>query len=704
MTTDSPHYLSPKTASLTDNLTMPKGPPIKRLLTLPAYYWVLLACLAGLLVHTAFLPIWLSVLGTIVIFVQKLSIRNLPIGKKTLFLFYDIGQFFLFFGGILGLWLQFGQLFGLEFSVSFLLLCMICKICELKERRDAYVMLNMSLFVLVSAFLWTQGALMTIGVAMGAMIALFGFVALNENADSTATPRLQSLKSVALPALPLLVVLFLFFPRISPLWHMPMASGQATTGVSDSMSPGDFSNLSKSTELAFRVEFDGKVPPRHELYWRAMVFSDFDGITWRPHALRPAVWRSFDKTPEWATPLTDAKGMAYRVLLEPNHQHWLTSLEHSRLTHSRGLAVTDEFTFRSFSPVAQNFSYKANYLPAVKFEDALTTHHYEMNLALPQTGNEKSKEFAKTLMNTAQGDPQKFVSLFQNHIHNNNFRYTLSPPLLQNDRIDEFLFGTQAGFCEHYASSFVFLARAAGIPARVVVGYQGGEFGRDGKSWEVRQMDAHAWAEIWTETDGWQRIDPTAFVAPSRIEDGMDSLTNSVGSEMFGDGVVGAIGYQQFRLLQNLRRYSDQASYYWQKNIVGFDQANQADTLLQLFNISSLKQQLFYLIGSFVGIVACIVGYFWHRRRVVYHPLDLPFIKLSKKLGKRTPSLAMASNEPILTYLARLSRTADSDTKQLLDNLSRTYRQHRFGKANKRNARAILDKNSRALYKILCQK
>src|SRR5690606_11789098 len=167
-------------------------------------------------------------------------------------------------------------------------------------------------------------------------------------------------------------------------------------------------------------------------------------------------------------------------------------------------------------------------------------------------------------------DPVRYMQALERWINQTDFRYTLSPPRLNNNRIDEFLFETKAGFCEHYSSSFTFMMRAAGIPARVVAGYQGGELSRGGNVWEVRQKDAHAWTEVWLDGQGWVRVDPTAFVAPERVEQGMDALTQAQGATMFGDGASAQISYQQYQMLQSLRRLSDQASYYWQKDVVGY--------------------------------------------------------------------------------------------------------------------------------------
>jgi hypothetical protein len=244
-------------------------------------------------------------------------------------------------------------------------------------------------------------------------------------------------------------------------------------------------------------------------------------------------------------------------------------------------------------------------------------------------------------------------------INQTDFRYTLSPPRLNNNRIDEFLFETKAGFCEHYSSSFTFMMRAAGIPARVVAGYQGGELSRGGNVWEVRQKDAHAWTEVWLEGQGWIRVDPTAFVAPERVEQGMDALTQAQGATMFGDGASAQISYQQYQMLQTLRRLSDQASYYWQKDVVGYDQDKQADSLLKWFNIRSITQQIIWLAASAITVMVILVFVIWQRRRKRWHPADLPLAQLSKRIGKSDKALARQESEGQLAWLERLAIAVD---------------------------------------------
>jgi hypothetical protein len=256
------------------------------------------------------------------------------------------------------------------------------------------------------------------------------------------------------------------------------------------------------------------------------------------------------------------------------------------------------------------------------------------------------------------------------------FRYTLSPPTLGSNRIDDFLFATRAGFCEHYASSFTYLMRAAGVPARVVAGYQGGQLGRDGKSWEVRQMDAHAWSEIWVQGRGWVRVDPTGFIAPNRVEQGMDTVTQTAGAKMFGEGVAGQISYQQFQMLQQARRLFDQASYYWQRDVVGYDQDRQRSSLFKWLNIQSVYQQVMVMFVTLVSVLALFGLWLWWRRRRVWDKHDWIMVQLSNRLAKKDKTLARQDSEGVLAWLARLEPNVTD--KAALQALAALYRQIRY--------------------------
>lgn len=665
-----------------------------KIFALPAYHWVVLTGILVLIPHLATLPAWLSVLAMVSLLAQKPAIkqrmaRTLPLQKaqrviKLLVLFFGMGAIYA----------QYGKLLGVDVAVGFLVLCFCVKAWELYAKRDAYVLLNLGLFVLGSAFLMSQSLSVVILGLPALMASMMSFIALSDETNDTGQGRLRSLMMLTLPAIPILLVLFVFFPRLPPLWSLPMAGKNATTGISDSMSPGDFSNLSQSTKLAFRAEFEGKIPSRQSLYWRGLVLSNFDGTTWTQSDLTQGFWSSSDinSPPEWIKSVPVGQPTPYKVILEPTEQHWLFALDYPMLYPKKGLGLSGEFVLRSHMPVSVQLQYQSAYYPHSQIDLELGDLQRRVNVRLPKEGNPQSHAFAQALFNDSGQDPKRYINAIQRHISTGGFSYTLSPPLLQKERIDEFLFGTKAGFCEHYASSFTFLMRAVGIPARVVAGYQGGELGRDGQSWEVRQMDAHAWSEVWLEGEGWVRIDPTAFVASDRIDDGMGALTDAGGAEMFGEGIAGQWGYQQFRLLQTLRRYSDQMSYYFQKQVVGYDQDKQKSSLFRWFNIKSFVMQFVVLAGLLVLLVGLFLVFMWYKRKKRHHPLDAMLFKLSARLAKADPSLAYEDSEPYLSWLDRVS--AKMGQTEHIEELKRLYRSIRYGQGT-------MDKQTMARFAVL---
>lgn len=574
----------------------------------------------------------------------------------------QIGVFLLLAGG---LYWHYGREFNTDFFVSFLLLCLIGKSFELITRRDGYIMLNLALFVLAATFLWGQSPARALAAMIVLAVVLLGFIALSDSDNKTGAGRLKMLGLLMLPAMPLLVVLFLFFPRVPPLWSLNLGKDKSISGVSDSMSPGDFAQLSKSTELAFRAKFDTP-PSRDDLYWRGLVFSDFDGTTWRP-AAKISLWNRHSAPPDWAQSYaasTQDKHAAYTISLQPTRQKWLFALDYSHVDISADL--TDKFTFVRREPINQPLDYTAQFYPNATTDSSLNAAQIAENTQLPD-GNPQARALAKSL--NGAGDVVQYIQNVRQYMQDNQFSYTLSPPQLGSARVDDFLFGSKAGFCEHYASSFVFLMRAQQIPARVVAGYQGGELSLDKKTWEVRQMDAHAWAEVWIDGRGWTRVDPTAFVSPDRIDTGMDALTDR--QNLFGAGIMGRLGQSQFKLLQSLGRLSSQLDFYWQDSVVGFDSESQSKKLTDWFNIGSKGMQILLMAAAVALMGALWAAFLWRRRQQLVNPFDRAVASLSARLAKKDAARARRDDETELAFLTRVAGAG----------AAAHYRHWRFGRA-----------------------
>ena len=444
-----------------------------------------------------------------------------------------------------GLILSLGLNFSLMAMVSLLLVGFSLKLLEMKNQKDFVLLIYIALFILATQFIFFNHVL----------AALYGFVCLlllcaslmqlyqgnTEQQGSVVKKIKQALRSsgfILLQAIPLMVVLFVAMPRLGSFWAVP-APQHAKTGMSDSMSPGEMSELIKSDELAFRVTFTDDIPANEKLYWRSLVFSYFDGRRWsQAHNKRneqtfsaqdfqtsnqPALgWRKNihyigDKT-------------TYEIIAEPSGQSWLYALAAPEVW-SNDVVMASDLHLQARSPVDKRLSYRVtsalNYRIEVGAQEAAIR---EQNLQLPEGVNPETRRLAhEWLIET--GDAEKLIEKLFDYYHR-SFFYTLRPPSLGKDTVDEFLWQSRQGFCEHFASSFVFFMRAAGIPARVVVGYQGGELNPVEHYLVVRQRDAHAWAEVWVENRGWVLFDPTSAVAPERIRHGIEESLSATDQQL----------------------------------------------------------------------------------------------------------------------------------------------------------------------------
>ncbi len=473
---------------------------------------------------------------------------------------------------------------GVEAGTAFLTTFLYAKALESKNKRDVIILFNFALFVSASLFLHSQSiwmALLVICCLISCFLGLYRVQRLEFNV--TRTTQIQSIKAdlkdvaktVAL-AVPFFIVLFMFFPRFPPLWQIPISSQKGVTGISDQMSPGDIAELSQSSELAFRIMGDlKKLPPQQELYWRAMVLDQYDGTTWTRHHLHENIQPNLSQHNSLNA---QNQPVEYQYLAADARQKWITALEYSipnerRFSVHQDYAITANRLVQRQQPISllwvgrdvENESENdSENEPAT-----LSMLQKRISLNYPTQTDNQAQQLAQQLFKDSRSKPEVYIRHVLAWYQQQNFSYSLKPGLLGEHRIDEFLFKTRRGFCEHYASSFVMLMRYAGIPARVVVGYQGGQVAPDGKSWEVRQLDAHAWSEVFINGH-WQRVDPTAMIAPQRLDMGMQNYMANERS-VFGDEQFSALRYQQFSMLKQLRVWSDYASFQWQNKVVGYD-------------------------------------------------------------------------------------------------------------------------------------
>jgi transglutaminase-like putative cysteine protease len=398
-----------------------------------------------------------------------------------------------------------------------------------------------------------------------------------------------------------MLLLFLFFPRLEPLWSLPQPSNKGLTGLSDSMAPGDMAELSKSAALVFRASFEGPIPPRTQLYWRSLTLEQFDGRRWSQSLRAQTV-----QLPQWHK---QGDALSYSIVMEPSGRPWLSSLDvaESNLPDVRQM---NDFRLQRRRPIEQSLLYSVTSWPDATREAQLSENIQRQDLQLPPKGNPQARQWATDLARRYP-KPDALAQAMLDYFAREPYHYTLKPPTLGPDSIDDFLFDSRRGFCAHYAGAMTFVLRAAGIPARVVAGYQGGELNPDGEYLTVRQFDAHAWVEYWQPGVGWRSVDPTAAVAPQRIEQGLEQAL-AADEAFLEDSPMSALRYRNVPWINSVRLSWDNLNYGWQRWVLGYQGQEQLRVLNRWF--SGLEIPAFLAgLGLLLGLVALWVFKPWQR-------------------------------------------------------------------------------------------
>jgi transglutaminase-like putative cysteine protease len=480
----------------------------------PANLWLITGTALVLIPHLAYQKIAIVVCGlTLLLWRLLYEFRYVSLPPKWL-------RIVMAFSAFAAVGALYHTIFGRNAGVALLLVMLCLKLLEMKTRRDFVVTVCLGYFVVITGFLYSQSILVAVYMFLAILVLTTAFITyhrLNATFWQPATMRLAGV--MLLQALPLALLLFVLFPRMQgALWGLPEDAFDAKTGLSDSMSPGRISRLSGNDSVAFRVQFNDQIPEPSRLYWRGPVLTQFDGETWEGRKNMGVPGGRRPRPPSLL--LTGDANYQYNIILEPHNKNWLFALDmptdippHSYLS--------PEYELRAARPVNKLMRYEARSHTQYHLQaDSLVNRH--LYLQLPSNIGIRAQRLIIQLITNLSGRErrdEKVVQAVLNYFRQQPFVYTKEPPLLSVDPIDEFLFITRKGFCEHYASAFTFLMRAAGIPARVVTGYQGGELNTLGDYVIVRQSDAHAWSEVWLQGKGWVRIDPTSVIPPQRVED-----------------------------------------------------------------------------------------------------------------------------------------------------------------------------------------
>lgn len=528
----------------------------------------------ALLLHSEFLPVWVLGLAA-VIMVWRYIIFTGKVKKAN-----GMTKSILVCLGFYGVYYSYGIALSIESAVTLLVASLSLKPLEVQTKRDSYVLLFLCILVQGQHFLFEQGPLAYLLVLMSLFVTLISLVFINQSARSNSHVSV-SIK-LFLFSLPLTLFLFFVLPRLGPLWSINMSTKAGVIGLSDSMSPGDVSELGRSDELAFRVKFIGDVPAMEHRYWRALVLDYFDGEKWEA-SYRPDVARSLS-----SDTLRVNDSFQYEIITQAHEKKWLYALQDAEPETDQINVLENGLLVYKYK-VMNAFQYQVKSNKPVLFDspdlqgiqvsrvgrggNALTALQRQAYLQLPASKNERSRQLVSNFV--AVSDNQlDVVKNISEYFLSNPFSYTLSPGLAESEhRVDEFLFETQLGFCAHYAGSVVFLLRGAGIPARVVLGYLGGEENPIGNYYSVYQYDAHAWVEFWIEGVGWLSIDPTGWVSPDRVSQGVEF---AVQSEFVGFKT-------EHKWLRGIRDQLQAFNYHWNDWMLGYKGEKQQAMMASVF-------------------------------------------------------------------------------------------------------------------------
>ncbi len=574
-----------------------------------------------------------------------------------------------------GVYLSFGKLMGKDPGVSLLLGLLTCKLLEMHAKRDLFVVLFLCYFLLLAQFFYDQSIVVALWVLVTLSVLLCTQLTFQfSNLRPGLWQRwLLATKLLGL-ALPFCILTFFLFPRISgPLWGMPSDAATARSGLSDTMSPGDVSKLVLSEEMVFRVKFLNQEPRREQQYWRGFVLQEFDGKNWSAVAEPISA----------ADPVEfSGKAILQEITLEPNNETWMFAIDlpsrapmindtqaNSRISANREL--------RSRSPNFGRLRYEVSSYPNYRYGINLTEEQRKLNLQLPKGFNPDTHNFARKL-SAQYPRPIDYVNQVLAHFARQNFVYTLEPEKLGRDSVDDFLFKTKAGFCAHYAGAFVVLMRAAGIPARVITGYQGGTMNTVDEYFEVRQSEAHAWTEVWLEGAGWQRVDPTIVVAPERIQAyGSQILNRRLSS---GTSPLIKLSPGSLSLLLQARMVWDAINNNWNQWVLNFNQSKQRNLLSKLgFEDVDWERTALILFGIGLALTGLLSWPFLRDKKKL-SPLENVYARYCKKMASR--GLARLRHEGPHAYLHRIIEQLPNETRIHSINFIEKYSAIQYGNAD----------------------
>ncbi|MFZ5524005.1 MAG: transglutaminase TgpA family protein [Pseudomonadota bacterium] len=621
-------------------------------------YGLLLSILMVIAPHADHLTLWVSSLcGVLLLWRAYLNHSGRPQPKKWLLMLITIA-------GTSGIAISFHTLFGREVGVTLLMLLATLKLMELNTTRDAMAVIYLALFIIITNFFYSQSIPTALYMLSTLLVITVAWIQVHGQ-SIPLKPRLRVAAILLLQAIPLTLILFVLFPRVQgPLWGLPQ-DAYSSSGLDDRMSPGSLSRLILSEAVAFRVSYKDNPPLREQMYWRGPVMWNFDGRVWTPG----------NTTEQFLAPKFTGLGQAidYTVTLEPHNKTWLFALD---VPDKISIPSTLSYDFRLYGkkPVNARIRYEARSNLGYRANLQESGLQIRRALQVPRQFNLRARQLAAE-WKADSADDAAIVQAALSYFNREGFQYTIEPPPLGTNSIDDFLFGSKQGFCEHYASAFVFLMRAADVPARVVTGYLGGEFNDIGNYYIVRQSDAHAWAEVWLKGQGWVRVDPTGVIAPARIQSGLSAAVSDNAALPF-------MARNPPQWLRNLSLNWDALANQWNQWVLGYDNERQFAFLTRLGMESITWQKMAMNMAAGLGLLVALFALFMLRHlyvRIRTDKVQAAWLKLCKKLARA--GLPRAAHEGALDYAARIA-TARPELAEPMHDLATRYSALRYGKTH----------------------
>lgn len=577
---------------------------------------------------------------------------------------------------MLGVWIEHRTLFGRQSGILLLMVFSGLKLLETRTHRDAAVCAFLGYFLVVTNFLYTQAIPTALVMALGVFLltaTLVGF-------SAPQRPMVANLRTSALllaHAAPAALALFVLFPRVpGPLWGLPQDAYSGMTGLSETMSPGMLSSLALSDSIAFRAEFQTPPPPQAVRYWRGPVLWDFDGRTW-------SAGSSFFT--QFVPPEGGRATYRYEIVLEPHNRYWLFALETAASLPERARMSYDGQILAN-APVRTRMRYDVTSVVLPEPQPTESPAALRRALRLPANFNPRATALARE-WRAGSADEAEIVTRAIAFLRQGGYTYTLEPPLLGEDSVDEFLFATKAGFCEHFSSAFVFLMRAADVPARVVTGYQGGELNSVDSIVSVRQADAHAWAEVFLPERGWVRIDPTAVAVPGRLDRSMAAAVPQASA-------LPLLMRPELEWLRGVRDRWEATVHKWNVWVLGFNPERQRELMASVGVRDADWRALTAALFAFLGALTLVLLAWSLRRFARPDPVQRAWRAFCRKLAAR--GVERAPSEGPRDFSARAARALPAARHAIL-RIGSLYIALRYGAGASADAVARLRKMVRQL-------